>query len=132
MFFPVPAQPMGRPEEEAILRATGCPAQLVGRMLAFAERYRASMSEDSVQKNRKLGTRSLVRIARRMAIDSGAGAEVEGEGGEGDLRAVLSRALLLEFLPGVERMNVDQLFDEAGIVRVASAVCACSFNSRQI
>jgi hypothetical protein len=127
MFFPVPAQPMGRAEEEAILCAAGCPARLVGRMLAFAERYRASMSEDSVQKNRKLGTRSLVRIARRMAVDSGAGAEVEGEGGEGDLRAVLSRALLLEFLPGVERMNVDQLFDEAGIVRVASAVRAPLF-----
>jgi hypothetical protein len=40
---------------------------------------------------------------------------------------VLSRALLLEFLPGVERMNVDQLFDEAGIVRVASAVRAPLF-----
>ncbi|KAJ7878415.1 hypothetical protein B0H13DRAFT_2279068 [Mycena leptocephala] len=115
MFFPVPAQSMGRAEEEAILRASGCPARLVGRMLAFAEHYRASISEDDVQKNRKLGTRSLVRIARRMAVDSGAGAEVEAKDREGDLRAVLSRALLLEFLRGVKRMNVDQLFDEAGI-----------------
>ncbi|KAJ7766263.1 hypothetical protein B0H14DRAFT_3592622 [Mycena olivaceomarginata] len=67
MFFPVPAQPMGRVEEEAILLATGCAPRAVKRMLAFAERYWASMSEDSVQKNRKLGTRSLVRVARRMA-----------------------------------------------------------------
>ncbi|KAJ7860618.1 AAA domain-containing protein [Mycena olivaceomarginata] len=107
MFFPVPAQPMGRVEEEAILLATGCAPRAVKRMLAFAERYRASMSEDSVQKNRKLGTRSLVRVARRMAV--------------GDLRAVLSRTLLLEFLPAVERMNVEQLFDEAGILRVTPA-----------
>jgi hypothetical protein len=118
MFFPVPAQPMGRVEEEAILLATGCAPRAVKRMLAFAERYRASMSEDSVQKNRKLGTRSLVRVARRMAVVDG------GNGDEGDLRAVLSRTLLLEFLPAVERMNVEQLFDEAGIVRVTPAVCA--------
>ncbi|KAF7366325.1 von Willebrand factor A domain-containing protein 8 [Mycena sanguinolenta] len=98
MFFPVPAQPMGRAEEEAILLATGCPAHVVRRMLAFAERYRASMSEDSVKKNRKLGTRSLAGMG-------------------GDLRGVLSRTLLLEFLPAVERMNVEQLFDEADIAR---------------
>ncbi|KAJ7840566.1 hypothetical protein B0H14DRAFT_2587433 [Mycena olivaceomarginata] len=95
MFFPVPAQPMGRVEEEAILLATGCAPRAVKRMLAFAERYRASMSEDSVQKNRKLGTRSLVRVARQMAVVDG------GDGDEGDLRAVLSRTLLLEFLPAV-------------------------------
>ncbi|KAJ6453645.1 AAA domain-containing protein [Mycena vitilis] len=115
MFLAIPAQPMGRAEEEAVLRATGCAQGTVGQMLAFAERYRASMSEDSVQKNRKLGTRSLVRIARRMAVVEG-----RGEGG-GDLRAVLSRTLLLEFLPGVERMNIEQLFDEAGIERLAPA-----------
>ncbi|KAJ7792830.1 hypothetical protein B0H14DRAFT_3561972 [Mycena olivaceomarginata] len=95
MFFPVPAQPMGRVEEEAILLATGCAPRAVKRMLAFAEHYRASMSEDSVQKNRKLGTRSLVRVAHRMAVVDG------GDGDEGDLRAVLSRTLLLEFLPAV-------------------------------
>ncbi|KAJ6562445.1 AAA domain-containing protein [Mycena capillaripes] len=120
MFLTVPAQPMGRAEEEAILLATGCEQRTVGCMLAFAERYRASMSEDSVQKNRKLGTRSLVRIARRMAVGN-------AEGDEGDLRAVLSRTLLLEFLPGVERMNVEQLFDEAEIGRVAPAYNPDSF-----
>jgi hypothetical protein len=40
------------------------------------------------------------------------------------LRAVLSRTLLLEFVPAVERMNVEQLFGEAGILRVTPAVCA--------
>ncbi|KAJ6481917.1 AAA domain-containing protein [Mycena sanguinolenta] len=120
MFFPVPAQPMGRAEEEAILLATGCPPRVVHRMLAFAERYRASMSEDSVQKNRKLGTRSLVRVARRMAaVEGGAGAGADEDGG--DLRGVLNRSLLLEFLPAVERMNVEQLFDEAEIARSTPA-----------
>ncbi|KAJ7173000.1 AAA domain-containing protein [Mycena crocata] len=113
MFFPVPSQPMEHEEENAILVATGCDPHIVARMLAFAERYRASMSEDSVQKSRKLGTRSLVRIARRMAVD--------GASDEGDLRAILSRTLLLEFLPAIERMNVDLLFDEAGISHVAPA-----------
>ncbi|KAJ7628770.1 AAA domain-containing protein [Roridomyces roridus] len=105
MFFAVPAQPMGRIEERAILLATGCSDGLVDRMLEFAERYRASMSEDSVQKNRKLGTRSLVRVARRIAI----GGDAE------DLRAILSRTLLLEFLPTVERMNIETLMEEAKI-----------------
>ncbi|KAJ6597514.1 AAA domain-containing protein [Mycena vulgaris] len=112
MFFPVPAQPMEHEEERAILLATGCAERAAARMLAFAERYRASMSEDSVQKNRKLGTRSLVRIARRMAA--------VGEG-EDDLHAILRRTLLLEFLPGVERMNVELLLDEAGLRREAPA-----------
>ncbi|KAK7042195.1 von Willebrand factor A domain-containing protein 8 [Favolaschia claudopus] len=124
MFFPVAAQPMGRAEEEAILFATGCSPSTVKRLLAFAERYRASMSEDSVQKNRKLGTRSLVRIARRMAAVSGgkydAGAQTE-EAQEDDLRSVLSRTLLLEFLPAMERLNVEQLLDEAAIPRLAPA-----------
>ncbi|KAJ7230837.1 AAA domain-containing protein [Mycena haematopus] len=121
MFFPVPAQPMRRAEEEAILLATGCGVRVVERMLAFAERYRASMSEDSVQKNRKLGTRSLVRVARRMAAVDGGGGGGGADADGGDLRVVLSRTLLLEFLPAVERMNVEQLFDEAGIARVAPA-----------
>ncbi|KAJ7121114.1 AAA domain-containing protein [Mycena epipterygia] len=117
MFFAVPAQPMARAEECAILLATGCDERVVARMLAFAERYRASMSEDTVQKSRKLGTRSLVRIARRMSV----GGADEGEAPEGDLRTVLSRALLLEFLPSVERVNVELLFEEAGLRRAAPA-----------
>ncbi|KAJ7859977.1 hypothetical protein B0H14DRAFT_3446369 [Mycena olivaceomarginata] len=105
MFFPVPAQPMGRVEEEAILLATGCAPCAVKRMLAFAERYRASMSEDSMQKNRKLGTRSLVRVARRMAVVDG------GDGDEGDLRVatgsyMISLYDLLEHLAAKEEERV--------------------------
>ncbi|KAJ7165324.1 AAA domain-containing protein [Mycena filopes] len=116
MFFPVLAQPMARAEETAILRATGCAVDSIERMLDFAERYRASMAEDNVLKSRRLGTRALVRVARRIGAVGGA----EGEA-EGDLRALLSRTLLLEFIPAVERMNVEQLFDDAGIARGAPA-----------
>ncbi|KAJ7224765.1 AAA domain-containing protein [Mycena rebaudengoi] len=116
MFFPVPSQPMEHEEESMLLLSTGCPPRVVERMLAFAERYRQTMSEDNVQKNRKLGTRSLMRIARRLAVDGG---EDNAEGA--DLRAILSRSLLLEFLPGVERMNIDTLFDDAEVLRIAPA-----------
>ncbi|KAF7330099.1 hypothetical protein MKEN_00274300 [Mycena kentingensis (nom. inval.)] len=109
MFFPIYSQPMEHNEEREILLATGCDARIVTKLLAFAERYRASLSEDSVQKNRKLGTRSLVRIARRMKADAG------------DLRALLLRTLLTEFLPAMERINVETMLDEVGIDRVASA-----------
>jgi hypothetical protein len=108
---------MEHEEESMLLLSTGCPPRVVERMLAFAERYRQTMSEDNVQKNRKLGTRSLMRIARRLAVDGG---EDNAEGA--DLRAILSRSLLLEFLPGVERMNIDTLFDDAEVLRIAPAV----------
>ncbi|KAJ7057255.1 AAA domain-containing protein [Mycena amicta] len=111
------SQPMEHEEEREILLTTGCDARIVTRMLAFSERYRASMSEDSVQKNRKLGTRSLVRVARRLAVD---GSVVDGDG-VGDLRAILSRTLLSEFLPAMERMNIQTMLDEVGIERVAPA-----------
>ncbi|KAJ7050407.1 AAA domain-containing protein [Mycena amicta] len=117
MFFAVHSQPMEHEEEREILLTTGCDARIVTRMLAFSERYRASMSEDSVQKSRKLGTRSLVRVARRLAVD---GSVVDGDG-VGDLRAILSRTLLSEFLPAMERMNIQTMLDEVGIERVAPA-----------
>ncbi|KAF8150343.1 AAA domain-containing protein [Pholiota molesta] len=68
MFFPVPSQPMDAAEEADILYATGCQKELVDTLLTFAEKYRQSMSSENVLKNRKLGTRSLVRMARRLAL----------------------------------------------------------------
>ena len=104
MFLTIPSQPMDAAEEAAILIATGCPGELVHSLLSFAEKYR-SMSTDNVQKNRKLGTRSLVRITRRLAAHPG----------DLDLNALISRSLLAEFLPAAERMSLDQLLEETGI-----------------
>ncbi|KZT08123.1 uncharacterized protein LAESUDRAFT_649814 [Laetiporus sulphureus 93-53] len=105
MFFPIAAQPMSRTEEAMVLAQTGCPPHIADALLSFAERYRASMTSDTVQKNRKLGTRALVRIARRVARFPG----------DDDLYALLSRAILADFLPTTELMNLEELFAEAGI-----------------
>lgn len=107
MFFPIPSQPMNKEEEVTLLLSTGCLPSTVHTLISFAEKYRQSMSADSVQKNRKLGTRSLVRITRRLAMLPH----------DDDLNAIISRSLLAEFLPKVERMNLNDLLDEAGIRR---------------
>lgn len=124
MFFPIAAQPMGHAEERAVLLQTGCAPGVVDALLVFAEKYRAGMSVDSVQKNRKLGTRALLRIARRVARFPG----------DDDLHAMISRAVLAEFLPPTETMNLDELFEEAGIQRRTPPVCVlfgclCSFST---
>jgi von Willebrand factor A domain-containing protein 8 len=112
MFFPVLSQPMEPEEESSILLETGCSPEAIKMLLLFADKYRQSISSDSVQKNRKLGTRSLVRIARRLALFP-----------QDDLNAIIGRSLLTEFLPAVERMNLDTLLLDSGIKRRVQAVC---------
>jgi hypothetical protein len=79
------------------------------------------MSSDNVQKNRKLGTRAMVRIARRLAWFPQ----------DDDLNAIIGRSLLSDFLPAVERMNLDTLLLGSGIKRRAPAVrnTGCLLNS---
>ncbi|KAG6857487.1 hypothetical protein H0H87_002112 [Tephrocybe sp. NHM501043] len=117
MFLPVPSQPMDHAEERDILVATGCPTHLVDVLLLFAEKYRQSLSDDNVLKNRKLGTRSLVRIAKRLAVFS------RGD----DLCDIIHRSLLAEFLPAMERINLEALLEEAKIERKTP-----SFNSNPV
>ncbi|KAI0327509.1 hypothetical protein GY45DRAFT_1355662 [Cubamyces sp. BRFM 1775] len=105
MFFTVAAQPMSQAEEAHILLQTGCRASVVETLLKFADKYRSGMTSDAVQKNRKLGTRSLLRIARRVAKFPE----------DDDLHTLLSRALLAEFLPATETMNLQNIFEECGI-----------------
>ena len=113
MFFPVAAQPMSHAEEEHLLLQTGCPALVVDALLRFADRYRTSMTADAVQKNRKLGTRALMRIARRAA---------QFPSIEPDLYTLLSRAVLAEFLPATEAMNLLNICEETGITKRTPAV----------
>ncbi|EKM57120.1 uncharacterized protein PHACADRAFT_92032 [Phanerochaete carnosa HHB-10118-sp] len=105
MFFPVAAIPMSQEEETILLLDTGCPRKLVNTLISFAEKYRSSMTSDLVQKNRKLGTRALVRIARRLAKHPD----------HVDLYTMLSHAVLAEFLPATERMSLGTIFEELGI-----------------
>ncbi|KAG2007118.1 MDN1 midasin family protein [Coprinopsis cinerea AmutBmut pab1-1] len=107
MFFPIPSQPMDPQEEGAILRATGCPPQIVDMLLTFAEKYRSSLSADNIIKNRRLGTRTLVSLARRIALFPE----------EVDLNSLVSRALLADFLPAVEKLNLTTLLEDSNIFK---------------
>ncbi|TCD60876.1 hypothetical protein EIP91_009382 [Steccherinum ochraceum] len=105
MFFPIPSIPMSPSEESTVLLQTGCAPSTVDNLLTFAEKYRASMTSDVVQKNRKLGTRALVRLASKLAKFPG----------ERDLHMLLSQAILAAFLPATESMNLQEIFEECGI-----------------
>ncbi|KAF4613211.1 hypothetical protein D9613_011059 [Agrocybe pediades] len=108
MFFAIPSQPMDVTEESSILAATGCPQAYIDTLLTFAEKYRNSMSADNVLKNRKLGTRTLVRIARRLALFPQ----------DVDLRSIIQRSLLAEFLPATEKMNLNTLLEDSNIFKL--------------
>jgi len=112
MFFAIPSQPMDAKEESAILAATGCPQSHIDTLLVFAEKYRSSMSADNVLKNRKLGTRTLVRIARRLALYPQ----------DVDLRSIIQRSLLAEFLPATEKMNLNTLLEDSNIFKITPPV----------
>ncbi|KJA23810.1 hypothetical protein HYPSUDRAFT_137004 [Hypholoma sublateritium FD-334 SS-4] len=107
MFFSVPSQPMDTAEEAAVLLSTGCPQALVDTLLIFADKYRHSLSSENVLKNRKLGTRSLVRIARRLALYP------QGT----DMQDIIQRSLLAEFLPATEKMNLLTMFEDSNIFK---------------
>jgi von Willebrand factor A domain-containing protein 8 len=79
-------------KESEILLETGCSPNIIKTILSFAEKYRQSLSADTVQKSRKLGTRALVRIATQLAKFPQ----------DDDLYTLISRSLLAEFLPAVE------------------------------
>lgn len=105
MFITVPSQPMDTAEEADILTQTGASQVHIQTLLTFADKYRRVMTSDAVQRNRKLGTRSLVRITRRLAAFPW----------DDDLYVILGRSLLAEFLPATERISLDTLFEECGI-----------------
>jgi hypothetical protein len=112
MFFPIPSQPMDHQEESSILLSTGCRKDLVDTLLRFAEKYRQSISADNILKSRKLGSRSLVRIARRLTMFPEAR----------DLHFIISQSLLAEFLPTMERLNLNTLLQESNILKKSDAV----------
>ena len=113
MFLPLPAQPMGRSEEGALLLRTGCPPANVDALLRFASTYRTRMvPSEGALRVRRLGTRALLRIARRLARFPW----------DQDTRRMLERALLTEFLPATEKAGVDELLEDAGIKKISPVV----------
>ena len=121
MFFPIPSQPMDREEEESILKSHGCPPSVVSVLLNFAEKYRMSMLEDNITKNRKLGTRSLVRIARRISKHPHSS----------NLYDISSRLLLAEFLPVTEKMNLETMLRDCEI-KMGPPVVSCSIDIQDL
>ncbi|KAJ3774347.1 AAA domain-containing protein [Lentinula raphanica] len=122
MFFTIPSSPMPLDEERTVLLRTRCEPAVVEILLAFAEKYRQKMgmsldssgkgSSTAVQKNRKLGTRTLIRISSRLA-------RFPQDASPGTLKKILAHALLAEFLPKTERMVLDGLMEEAGLGRTS-------------
>lgn len=92
-------------EERDILLLTGCPEAVVVTLLSFADRYRIGLTHDNIQKRRKLGTRALVRIARRLAKCPR----------DHDIHSIISRSLLAEFLPPIEKLGLLDLLKESKI-----------------
>ncbi|GJJ14791.1 hypothetical protein Clacol_009059 [Clathrus columnatus] len=105
MFLTIPSQPMDIFEEFQILSNTGASENHIRALLKFAESYRNTMTIGTGKGNRKLGTRTLYRIAKRLAAFHW----------DDDLHAILTRVLLADFLPVTERLNLDNLFSECQI-----------------
>lgn len=112
MFFPIPSLPMDVQEESSILLATGCPKELVDKLSQFAEKYRQNVSADDVLKTRRFGTRSLIRIARKLAMFPKTL----------DLNFIICQSLLAEFIPVTERMDLISLLEEHDIPRKPGSV----------
>ena len=96
----LPTLPMPIEEERALLLAVGCAGPLVDQLELFATRYREHTAAAGM-KARRLGTASLVRIARRLA-------KYPTE----NVRTLLERALLIDFLPNTEWDAISSLMTE--------------------
>ena len=101
---------MDQGEERKTVLSTGCPVEIVEKLLAFAGKYRNTLASDSVQKNRKFGTRAILRIAKRMAM-----APPNGGGNDDELYMLINRSILAEFLPTTERTVLEILLKESNI-----------------
>ena len=67
---------------------------------------------DSALRVRRLGMQALLRIARRLAHFPR----------DLDIRSMLERALLTEFLPATEKAGVKELLEEGRIKKTSPAV----------
>ncbi|CAO1629064.1 unnamed protein product [Sympodiomycopsis kandeliae] len=99
--------PMSDEEEmEIVCAQSNCSPDRLESLFAFARRYRELSSDPSLglDKSGRLGTRSLIRMAKRLA-----------EYPQTDLRSLLERNLLVEFLPRTNRDLVRNTLSECGL-----------------
>ncbi len=109
LFGFVQPSPMSPAEErEVIAKRTSCAKEELDKLLEFADRYRQLSGDPnlSLQKSRRLGTRQLIRIATRMARFP-----------ESDLHNLLTRSLLVDFLPKAVREIVHDVLMQCRIFR---------------
>jgi len=107
---------MDQEEERKTVLSTGCPVEIVEKLLSFAGRYRNTLASDSVQKSRKFGTRAILRIAKRLAMAP------QNDGSENELYMLIDRSILAEFLPTTERAVLEILLKESNISQGRPAV----------
>ncbi|KAK4700971.1 von Willebrand factor A domain-containing protein 8, partial [Phenoliferia sp. Uapishka_3] len=103
LFISLPTIAMPLSEEKTILLSTGCPSSLVDTLENFARSYRRAHGAPG-SKSRRLGTASLLRMARRLAKFP-----------KESLWELVNRTLLSEFLPTTDRSGLETLLSESGI-----------------
>jgi von Willebrand factor A domain-containing protein 8 len=106
-FFTIPSLVMDRKEERKVLeiRSPDAPSSVLDVLLDFADKYRRATSADTVLRSVKLGTRSLIRLARQIVASPD----------PSDLKDPIRRNLLAECLPITERMVLEEIFAECNI-----------------
>jgi hypothetical protein len=103
LFISLPTLAMDLSEEKALLLSTNCPPHLVDILETFARSYRRANAGPS-SKSRRLGTASLMRIARRLARFP-----------DEDVFKLVNRTLLSEFLPTTTKSELAALLAESAI-----------------
>ncbi|KAK0566796.1 hypothetical protein OC844_000545 [Tilletia horrida] len=107
LFAFVRPSPMSEGEErDVIQKRTGIASADLDRLFWFARTYRITSSDPNLNlnKSRRLGTRQLIRIAARLALDPYA-----------DLHSLISRNLLVAYLPVTVRNVVLDLLSQSRI-----------------
>ncbi|GAA5999420.1 hypothetical protein JCM5350_001970, partial [Sporobolomyces pararoseus] len=104
----LPSFPMSMHEERQLLLSTGCPTELVDLMETFATKYRLLTSMPG-NKARRLGTASLLRMGKRLALYPSE-----------EVRSMIERTLLVQFLPITEQEQIYDLFAEIDGLKTTS------------
>ncbi|KAE8209026.1 hypothetical protein CF327_g6940 [Tilletia walkeri] len=107
LFGFVRPSPMSEEEEKDVIqKRTGVGKDELERLFWFVRTYRVTSSDPNLNlsKSRRLGTRQLIRIAARLALDPYA-----------DLHSLLSRNLLVAYLPVTVRNVVLDLLAQSRI-----------------
>lgn len=111
--------PLSWEEEVELLRRTSVDGTVLHQLAKFVKAYR-NLSAGGRGRLRRLGTRSLLRICRRLATFPDEQAE---------LARILRRALLVDFLPRTERIDFESCVEGSGLEQAPEWVSELPFVS---